>query len=106
MRVGSSYNESEGDNIINDNSTPLFQNARPNGLAVKVAIVTDSIAQVPADLVRQLDIHPVPFTVVVEGTIYTDLVDLNLNYLYQHMRIEKDLRPVTSAPSVGVFYET
>jgi DegV family protein with EDD domain len=72
----------------------------------KVAIVTDSIAQVPPEIAEQLGIHVVPFSVVVgEAQIYTDLTNHKLNELYKRMRQEKDLRLSTSAPSIGLYYE-
>lgn len=90
------------------NGNPLFtvQSGQPDGPKSKVAIVTDSIAQVPVELAHQLGIYIVPFSLAVEGNIFTDLVDLDLNQLYQRMRLEKDLHLETSAPSVGKFYET
>ncbi|MRR32738.1 DegV family protein, partial [bacterium] len=72
----------------------------------KVVIVTDSIAQIPADLVRQYNIRIVPFHVTVKQTTYTDGVDLSVGELYKRMRQEKDLRLMTTAPSVGLFCRT
>lgn len=80
--------------------------ARPLGNDPKVAIVTDSIAQIPAEIVQQLGIYVVPFSVAVgEDQIYTDLTNHELNGLYRRMRQEKDLRLMTSAPSIGIYYE-
>lgn len=70
-----------------------------------MAIVTDSIAQVPPELADQLEIRVIPFSLTFEGRVYEDLAGVNLNGLYQRMRFEKDLRLVTSAPSVGKFCE-
>ena len=72
----------------------------------KVVIVTDSIAQIPADLVRQYGIRIVPFHVTVKQTTYTDGIDLSVGELYKRMRQEKDLRLMTTAPSVGLFCRT
>jgi DegV family protein with EDD domain len=91
---------------MNENPKHSSRIDQKNGSSAKITVVTDSIAQVPDELVHQLGIHVVPFSVVVEGKIYTDLVDLNLNELYQRMRQEKELRLSTSAPSVGQYYET
>jgi DegV family protein with EDD domain len=70
------------------------------------AIVTDSIAQVPAEVTRQLNIHVIPFCVTVEGEPHMDVNDDYLSDLYRRMRHEKDLRLTTSAPSTGVYYES
>ena len=72
----------------------------------RVAIVTDSIAQVPPDVVRQLNMHVIPFCVTVEGEKHMDIDSDFLSELYRRMRLEKDLQLTTSAPSTGVFYET
>ncbi|NPV55064.1 MAG: DegV family protein [Anaerolineae bacterium] len=71
-----------------------------------VAIITDSIAQVPPELANRLKIRVMPCSMTFEENVYEDLADVDLNDLYQRMRFEKDLRLVTSAPSVGKFYET
>lgn len=78
---------------------------RTNPEAARVAIITDSIAQVPPELARELDIQVVPFSVLVEDETLDDLSDVNLSTLYHRMRHEKDLRLSTSAPSVGIYYE-
>ena len=72
----------------------------------KVAIVTDSIAQIPADLVKKYGIHIIPYRVTVKETTYTDGVDLSVDELYKRMRLEKGMRLMTTAPSVGLFCRT
>lgn len=72
----------------------------------KVAIVTDSIAQVPNELVQKLGIRIMPFSVTANDVLYTDGLDLNPGNLYQRMRKEKDLRLSTAAPSSGRYYQT
>lgn len=87
------------------NDSPGFLNSRQDAPAARVAIVTDSIAQVPAETASRYGIHIVPFSVVVEGETIKDLSDYNLGKLYRRMRTEKNLRLSTSAPSIGEFYE-
>lgn len=77
-----------------------------NGPNSRVAILTDSIAQVPAHLANQLDIHVIQFGVTVEGETHLDIHEDYLMDLYRRMRFEKDLRLTTSAPSIGDYYET
>jgi DegV family protein with EDD domain len=72
--------------------------------ARKVIIVTDSVAQVPPELARQLGIRVVPSILMVEGQKYLDGVDLEPDSLYQRMRLDKNLRLSTSAPSTGQFF--
>ena len=71
---------------------------------ISVMIVTDSVAQVPPDLARQLGIRVIPLSVMVEDKKYIDGVDLDSAGLYLRMRQEKDLHISTSAPSAGQFY--
>jgi DegV family protein with EDD domain len=76
-----------------------------NSIRGKVAVVTDSVAQVPAEIEKQLDIRVVPSTLVLEGRKYQDGVDLALEELYQRMR-EENLMVQTTSPPVGTFYQT
>jgi DegV family protein with EDD domain len=69
-----------------------------------VALVTDSVAQVPVEVSRELGISVVPLSVQIEGKPYHDGVDLDLAELYNRMRDEK-IMPTTIAPSPGEFKE-
>jgi DegV family protein with EDD domain len=69
-----------------------------------VAIVTDSVAQVPAEVVRQLDIMVIPFTVSIDGQPYLDGIDLAPQELYQSMRLE-NVMPTTTAASLGQYQQ-
>jgi DegV family protein with EDD domain len=69
-----------------------------------VAIVTDSVAQVPAEIARQLAITAVPLTVQIDGQPYLDGVDLKPAELYRRMRLEK-VMPTTTAPSLGQYQQ-
>jgi len=42
----------------------------------KVAIVTDSTADIPAEVKKQLDIHVVPLNVIFGETNYLDGIDI------------------------------
>lgn len=69
-----------------------------------INIVTDSVAQVPAEIARQLGITIVPLTVQIDGQPYLDGIDLAPNELYRRMRNEK-IFPTTTAPSIGQYWE-
>lgn len=69
-----------------------------------VAVVTDSVAQIPSSLAEQWHIRVVPAILIVAGQQYQDGVTLHPEELYRRMRQEK-LLPKTAAPSVGAFYE-
>ncbi len=68
----------------------------------RVLVVTDSTATVPAELVRKLDIRVVPILLAVDGRTFRDGVDITAKEVYGWLR-EGNLRPTTSAPSVGDF---
>jgi DegV family protein with EDD domain len=70
-----------------------------------VAIVTDSVAQVPAEIAQELDISVVPLTVQIAGQQFLDGIDLSPIELYRRMRLEKVI-PTTTAPSLGQYLET
>lgn len=80
--------------------------SQPEGQAAspKVAIVTDSVAQVPEDLARRLNVSVVPFPVILDNQVMRDGVDLAADELYRRMREERAM-PSTSHPSVGEYVE-
>ena len=69
-----------------------------------VAVVTDSVAQVPVEMARQLGITVIPFTVSFDGQLYQDGIDLAPQELYHRMRLEK-VMPTTNAPSLGQYLQ-
>lgn len=68
----------------------------------KVAIITDSSAYLPEDIVNELDLHVVPLTLHWEGESYRDGEDIRAEEFYE--RLEKaDTIPTTSQTTVGEF---
>lgn len=72
-----------------------MQATRPKN---EVTVITDSVAQVPEHLARELGIVVVPFVVTINETSYEDGIDILPEVLYKRMRLEKVI-PKTSAPS-------
>lgn len=70
----------------------------------KVAIVTDSTSNLPADLVAQYDIHVIPQILNWEGKSLLDQIDITTEEFYQRLPLSNDL-PKTSQPSPGQFTE-
>ncbi len=68
----------------------------------KIAIVTDSSASLPRELVERYGIHIVPILLIHKGRTYRDGVDITPQELYRRLREDRHL-PTTSAPSVGDF---
>ena len=68
----------------------------------QVRVITDSVAQVPSEIAKQLNIKVVPYTVTINDETYLDGVNLLPDELYHRMRMEKVI-PKTAAPSPGKF---
>lgn len=68
----------------------------------KVAVITDSTACLPADLVRQYGITVVPVELTHQGRVYRDGVDITPTEVYQLLTSDKSL-PTTSAPSPATY---
>ena len=70
----------------------------------KVAIVTDSTVNIPADLARGCPIYIAPLQVIWGSETYRDGVDIHPGEFYQRLKNEK-VSPTTSQPSPAVFHE-
>jgi len=68
----------------------------------RIAVVTDSGACLPAELLREYDIHVVPFELVWNGHSFRDGVDITPTEFYRRLR-EAHSWPTTSAPALGDF---
>jgi len=68
----------------------------------KVAIITDSSAYLPQDIVDSLDIHIVPLTLHWEDESYRDGVDIHAEAFYERLA-ESETIPTTSQTTVGEF---
>jgi fatty acid kinase fatty acid binding subunit len=68
----------------------------------RVAIVTDSSANLPPELIHQWDISVVPALLVFGGNTFHDGLDVTPGELYRWLRTNKRI-PTTSAPSIGDF---
>jgi len=70
----------------------------------KVAVATDSTANIPPDLVDKYNIHVIPQCLNWEEQTYLDGVDITPNEFYARIGDTKEL-PTTSQPSAGEFHE-
>jgi len=68
----------------------------------RVAIVTDSAACLPAELVREYGIHIVPFGLIFGEQVLRDGVDITPDQFYRRLAQAREL-PKTSQPAVGDF---
>ena len=70
-----------------------------------VRVVTDSTADLPPDVVRELGITVVPLLVLFGDEVYRDGVDLSSEEFFERLTTSPVL-PTTSQPSVGAFQAT
>lgn len=68
----------------------------------KVAIVTDSTAYLPTEIIERYQIQAIPLSVIWDGETYLDGIDITPSQFYN--RLEKSTTlPSTSQPPVGEF---
>jgi DegV family protein with EDD domain len=68
----------------------------------KVAVVTDSVANLPPELVERYSITVIPLLVAFGQEVFRDGVDMTSAQFYRRLREDKHL-PTTSIPSMGDF---
>jgi DegV family protein with EDD domain len=67
-----------------------------------IKIVTDSVADIPESIVRELDITVIPVLVRFGEDTYRDGVDITTDQFYKRL-VSSQVMPVTSAPSLDMF---
>lgn len=70
----------------------------------QVAVVCDSTASIPADLIATLNIRVVPFYIHHDEKVWRDLVDISHDQFYQLLPTLETL-PTTAYPGPGDFYQ-
>jgi DegV family protein with EDD domain len=70
----------------------------------RIAVVTDSTAYLPQELVKELNIHVVPLTLMLGDRSWRDNVDIDPPAFYQLLE-ESSGFPTTSQPNVATFQE-
>lgn len=69
-----------------------------------IAIVTDSVASIPERLLKELNIHWVPFYIHRGQEVLRDLVTIQRDAFYQWILTAREL-PKTACPGPGDYYE-
>ncbi|MDX1614838.1 MAG: DegV family protein [Candidatus Promineifilaceae bacterium] len=72
--------------------------------ASRIAIVVDSTATIPEELVDHYDLHVVPQNLNWSGETLKDGIDITPDEFYERLGEAEEL-PTTSQPSTGEFYE-
>ena len=71
---------------------------------MKIAIVTDSTAYIPEDLLEKYNIRTIPLSVVFGEESFRESIDITTEEFYKKVNESKDL-PSTSQPAIGSFLE-
>lgn len=69
----------------------------------KVAILTDSAADLPAEMISQFNIHVVPILINFGQQTYLDKISMTSEEFHQVLK-NKSVHPTTSQPSFGDFH--
>ncbi|MGJ9457633.1 DegV family protein [Oceanobacillus sp. CF4.6] len=67
---------------------------------MKLAVMTDSTAYIPADIRDKHKIHMVPLSVIFKDNSFEEEIDITAEQFYEKVRETKEL-PTTSQPSIG-----
>jgi DegV family protein with EDD domain len=72
----------------------------------KVAVVTDSVACLPKELVDKYSITIVPISLIINGHVYRDGIDITPTEVYRLVEAKNNkTTPTTSSPSPGDFIQ-
>ncbi|NLO37064.1 MAG: DegV family EDD domain-containing protein [Clostridiaceae bacterium] len=71
------------------------QNLLAGGFEERIAIVTDSIADLPQDYIFEHRIFQVPINIVIDAVSYLDKVTIDRHYLYTHLNQASSSQPNT-----------
>ena len=71
----------------------------------RVAIVTDSTADLPHDVINKLNIHVVPLTINIADDTFLEKLTITPEIFYKQLKNNTQLLPKTSQPSLGAFIQ-
>lgn len=71
---------------------------------MKIAVVTDSTAYIPSDIIEKFNIFTIPLSVNFEDDSYLEGIEISTEKYYEKLKDVKKL-PTTSQPSIGMFIE-
>src|SRR5699024_4532075 len=71
---------------------------------MKIAVVTDSTAYIPEELLKKHNIHVLHLSIIYCNESYREGIDITTENYYKKDKKEKKL-PTTSQPAIGVFVD-
>jgi DegV family protein with EDD domain len=69
---------------------------------MKIAIVTDSTADIPVEIIKRNNIHVVPNRVIIDGKDYADGIDITRQEFYERLPLMES-PPTTATASSGTY---
>lgn len=70
----------------------------------EIALVTDSIADIPQRILDKYQIHVIPLNLVIDGVNFLDKLTISPDYFYDYVKEAKDF-PSSSQPTVNYIYQ-
>jgi len=70
-----------------------------------IALVTGSSAQISTSQGKAFGIEVLPFTIQMNGKVYSEGIDIEPSEVYKAMRTNADALPTTAPPSVGAIQQ-
>ncbi|HLQ84039.1 MAG TPA: DegV family protein [Pseudogracilibacillus sp.] len=67
---------------------------------MKIALVTDSTAYLPKDMIDKYNVFVIPLNIIFENDSYREGVDITTAEFYKKVKTEENL-PTTSQPAIG-----
>jgi len=80
-----------------------FQVNINNGPKRDIALITDSIADIPQELIDKYEIHMIPLNMMIDGVSFLDRQTINLDYFFEYLE-KADEFPSSSLPTADFIY--
>ena len=97
--------------LLNDKGKIIEQKVDDMKLQVKInqgpkreiALITDSIADIPQDLIDKYEIHMIPLNMMIDGVSFLDRQTINLDYFFEYLDNAEEF-PSSSLPTADFIY--
>ncbi|MFW5790872.1 MAG: DegV family protein [Bacillota bacterium] len=69
----------------------------------EIALITDSIADIPQHLIDKYEIHMIPLNMMIDGVSFLDRQTINLDYFFEYLENAEEF-PSSSLPTADFIY--
>ncbi len=80
-----------------------FQVSINQGPKREIALITDSIADIPQNLIDKYEIHMIPLNMMIDGVSFLDRQTINLDYFFEYLENAEEF-PSSSLPTADFIY--